>query len=52
VFDEDDLDWLFTDKSFAVIDRLTTRCLTVSSVLKDSVDVAGKSSSATPDETE
>lgn len=52
VFDEDDLDWLFTDKSFAVIDRLTTKCLTVSSVLKDSVDAAGKSSSATPIETE
>jgi len=52
VFDEDDLDWLFTDKSFSVIDRLTTKCLTVSSVLKDSVDMAGKSSSATPDETE
>jgi hypothetical protein len=52
VFDEDDLDWLFTEKSFAVIDRLTTKCLSVSSVLKDSADAAGKSSSATPTETE
>ena len=52
VFDDDDLDWLFTDKSFAVIDKLTTKCLTVSSVLKDSVDQAGKSSSVTQTETE
>lgn len=45
VFTEDDMDWLLTDKSFAVIDRLTAKCLEVSSVNREAVDDAGKSSS-------
>jgi hypothetical protein len=45
VFTEDDMDWVLTDKSFAVIDRLTAKCLEVSSVNREAVDEAGKSSS-------
>lgn len=48
VFTEDDMEWLLTDKSFAVIDRLTAKCLEVSSVNREAVDEAGKSSSASP----
>lgn len=48
VFTEDDMDWLLSDKSFAVIDRLTAKCLEVSSVNRDAVDEAGKSSSDSP----
>ena len=45
VFTEDDMEWLLTDKSFAVIDKLTAKCLEVSSVNREAVDEAGKSSS-------
>ena len=45
VFTEDDMEWVLTDKSFAVIDHLTAKCLEVSSVNREAVDEAGKSSS-------
>lgn len=48
VFTEDDMEWLLTEKSFAVIDRLTARCLSVSRVDRDAVDEAGKDSSGSP----
>ena len=48
VFTEDDMEWLLTDKSFAVIDKLTAKCLEVSSVNREAVDEAGKSSSDSP----
>lgn len=44
VFSADDMEWLLNDKSFKVIDRLTAKCLSVSAVLRDSVDEAGKGS--------
>ena len=46
VFTENDMEWVLTDKSFAVVDRLTAKCLEVSSVNREAVDEAGKSSSA------
>ena len=46
VFTDADMHWLLEHKSFAVIDRLTSRCLSVSSVGTDAVDEAGKDSSA------
>ena len=46
VFDESDLDWLLTEKSGSVIDRIVTRCLEVSGLKEKSVDELGKSSSA------
>lgn len=48
VFTEDDMDWVLTDKSFAVVDRLTAKCLDVSRVDRGAVDEAGKSSSGSP----
>ena len=45
VFTEDDMDWVLTDKSFAVVDRLTAKCLEMSAVNRGAVDDAGKSSS-------
>lgn len=48
VFNEDDMEWVLTDKSFAVVDRLTAKCLEVSSVNREAVDEAGKSSSDSP----
>lgn len=45
VFTENDMEWVLTDKSFAVVDRLTAKCLEVSSVNREAVDEAGKSSS-------
>ena len=48
VFSEDDMEWLLSDKSFAVIDRLTAKCLEVSAVSREAVDEAGKSSSGSP----
>lgn len=48
VFDEADLDWLMTEKSGAVIDRIVTRCLEVSGLKEKSVDELGKSYSASP----
>lgn len=50
VFTEEDMDWVLTDKSFAVIDKLTAKCLEVSSVNREAVDDAGKSSSDSPTE--
>lgn len=44
VFTDDDMDWLLEDKAFAVIDRLTAECLSVSAVSTEAVDDAGKSS--------
>jgi hypothetical protein len=35
VFTEDDMEWVLTDKSFAVIDHLTAKCLEVSSVNRE-----------------
>jgi hypothetical protein len=52
VFTEDDMEWLLSDKSFAVIDRLTAKCLEVSSVNREAVDEAGKSSSGSPTDEE
>lgn len=48
VFDEDDLDWLLTEKSGAVIDRIVTFCLEVSGLKEKAVDDMGKSSSDSP----
>ena len=48
VFSDEDMEWLFTHKAFAPIDRLATACLNVSAVLKGSDDQLGKSSSASP----
>ncbi len=45
VFSDGDMEWLLEDKSFAVIDRLTSKCLSVSAVGADAVDDAGKDSS-------
>jgi len=45
VFSDGDMEWLLEDKSFAVIDRLTSKCLGVSAVGADAVDDAGKDSS-------
>ena len=44
IFDEDDLSWLMTEKSGAVIDRLVTRCLEVSGLKEKAIDEAGKDS--------
>lgn len=52
VFTEDDMEWLLSDKSFAVIDRLTAKCLEMSSVNREAVDEAGKSSSGSPTDEE
>lgn len=48
VFTEDDMEWVLTDKSFAVVDRLTAKCLEVSKAEAKAVDEAGKSSSGSP----
>lgn len=48
VFTDEDMEWLFTQKAFAPIDRLATSCLNVSAVLKGAEDQLGKSSSASP----
>ncbi|CAB4156183.1 hypothetical protein UFOVP665_47 [uncultured Caudovirales phage] len=48
VFNEDDLSWLMTEKSGAVIDRLVTSCLEVSGLKEKAIDEAGKSYSASP----
>lgn len=45
VFSEDDLGWLMTEKSGAVIDTLVTRCLEASGLKEKAVDEVGKSSS-------
>ena len=48
VFTEDDLSWLMTEKSGAVIDRLVTSCLEVSGLKEKAIDEVGKSYSASP----
>ena len=48
VFTEDDLSWLMTEKSGAVIDRLVTSCLEVSGLKEKAIDEAGKSYSVYP----
>lgn len=44
VFSDDDLEWLMTEKSAAVIDRLSRRCLEVSGITEDAADNLGKDS--------
>ncbi len=44
VFTEDDMDWVLGEKSFAVLDDLTSQCLQVSQATEDSLDDAGKGS--------
>jgi len=48
VFTDDDLEWLMTEKSAAVIDRLSRRCLDVSGITEDGADEVGKGSSGSP----
>ena len=48
VFTEDDLSWVMTEKSGAVIDNLVSRCLEVSGLKEKAVDEAGKPSSDSP----
>lgn len=48
IFDEDDLTWLMTEKSGAVIDTLVGRCLEVSGLKEKAIDDAGKSYLASP----
>ena len=48
VFTDEDMDWLFTQKAFAPIDRLASACLNVSAVLRGTADQLGKSSSDSP----
>lgn len=45
VFTEDDMEWVLTEKSFDVVNRLWAKCLEVSRVDRGAVDEAGKSSS-------
>lgn len=45
VFAVDDLEWLMTEKSAAVIDRLSTRCMEVSGITEASAADSGKGSS-------
>jgi len=51
VFDEDDLSWLMTEKSGAVIDNLVGRCLEVSGLKEKAIDEAGKSYLGSPTQT-
>lgn len=44
VFQPEDVEWLLDEKSFAVIDRLTSKALEVSAIGNDAEDEAGKSS--------
>lgn len=44
LFELSDMDWLFEEKSGAVIDRIVTSCLEVSGLTPKAVDDAGKSS--------
>lgn len=44
VFGSDDLEWLMTEKSAAVIDRLSRRCLEVSGITEEAADDLGKDS--------
>ena len=48
VFKEADMEWLLTDKSFAVVDRIATKALKISAANKDAVDEAGKGFSDSP----
>ena len=52
VFNEDDLSWLMTEKSGAVIDRLVTSCLEVSGLKEKAIDEVGKSYSVSQTDTE
>lgn len=51
VFTDEDMDWVLTEKAFKAIDKVTTRCLQVSGVLKGSTDELGKSSLDSPTST-
>ncbi len=44
VFTEEDLDWLFAEKSAQSVDKLAQECLKVSGLASDSVDTVGKDS--------
>ena len=44
LFEQDDMDWLFVEKSGVVIDRVANVCLEVSGLKEKAVDEAGKSS--------
>lgn len=48
VFADEDLEWLMTEKSAAVIDRLSRRCLDVSGITEDGAAEVGKDSSGSP----
>lgn len=48
IFEDDDLTWLMTEKSGAVIDRLVVSCLEASGLKEKAADEAGKSSSGSP----
>lgn len=44
LFEQEDMDWLFVEKSGVVIDRVANVCLEVSGLKEKAVDEAGKSS--------
>lgn len=44
LFSDEDMDWLFVEKSGVVIDRIANVCLEVSGLKEKAVDEAGKSS--------
>jgi hypothetical protein len=44
LFGDEDMDWLFVEKSGVVIDRIANVCLEVSGLKEKAVDEAGKSS--------
>ena len=44
VFDDGDAEWLLSEKSSAVLDRLSGVCLRVAGIIEGSVDEAGKGS--------
>ena len=52
VFTDEDLSWVMTEKSGAVIDTLVTRCLEASGLKEKAIDEVGKSSSDSQIDTE
>jgi len=48
LFSDEDMDWLFVEKSGVVIDRVANVCLEVSGLKEKAVDEAGKSSLDSP----
>ena len=51
VFEPDDVEWLMSDKSADVINRLAEICMEVSGLSADAVGDAGKDSSGSPEGT-